>query len=334
MIVKRNLPGNRTQGFTLVELLIVVALLAIVSGLVVGLYNGAVKDSAETVSIATQKQLTNSINNFFQMHNSKLADGFDSLLRDQVGRPFGGTYTAVSTGGLEVADNPKDAIYAGYDVVDNTTLAAPYDNIADPTAQSKGIDTAAYLGVFRSITVARLTQSDLATLNQLGIYSVNDVSVAGDFFHGEVSYVKRTLKVGDPVCIIDPRTVRNGISIYGDFGVDLSDTTTYTRATAATTGDYAVMVGDLDDTGRNKAIAKQRFFVFGIGPQCKLIGDRKGGLQDAPASSIVVDGAYNKYFLVIKMPGGPNDMSPAIAGILDPRGCTVRGARGWASRTE
>ncbi len=334
MIAKHVDSRNGRKGFTLVELLIVVALIAIVSGLVVGLYNGAVKDSAETTSIATQKQLTNSVNNFFQLHNGKLADGFDSLLRDQVARPFGGTYTAVSTGGLAVADNPKDAIYVGYDVADNTTLAAPYDNIADPTAQSKGIDTAAYLGVFRSITIAQLTSSDLATLNQLGIYTVNDVSVGGDCFHGDVTYVKRTLKVGDPVCILDPRTARNGISIYSDFGVDLSDANTYTRATAATAGDYAVSVNDLDDTGRNKAIAKQRFLVFGIGPACKMIGDRKGGLQDAPTSSIVVDGAYNKFFLVIKMPGGPNDMSPAIAGVLDPRGCAVRGARGWASRTE
>ncbi|MCX7934264.1 MAG: hypothetical protein N3A66_03285, partial [Planctomycetota bacterium] len=55
-------------------------------------------------------------------------------------------------------------------------------------------------------------------------------------------------------------------------------------------------------------------------------------------SSILEDyhreGYYNKFLLVIKMPSGPMDMSPAVAGVLDPRGCTPRNARMWASRTE
>ena len=174
MVVPRR---KGSGGFTLAELLIVVAIIAVVSAGVIGLYNGVVKDSAETVSIATQKELTNTINSFFQTHNGRLADGLDSLLRDQDVRPYTGTYTEVTTGGLEIADDPKDAIYVGYDVVDNTTLAEPYDNEADPDAASRGLDDAAFLGAFRILTVAMLTDDDIETLNHLGITYVNDAPV-------------------------------------------------------------------------------------------------------------------------------------------------------------
>jgi len=318
--------GGRS-GFTLVELLIVVAILALVSGAAIALYNGVFTDSAENVSIAMQQELMNTMSSYLAAHNNRLPDGFDSLLRDIVTKPYTGTYTAISTT-LEVADDPKDIFYVGYDV-------NPADNVADNTANSKGLDPAAYLGYFRSLTVGRLTDSDIATLKDLGITYVYDIVTTSDFFHGNVSYVKRALKTGDPVCLIDPRTARNGISIYKDFGVDLSDTATYTRAAAdVNAGDYSIVKNDLDDAGRAAALKKQRFFVFGLGPNMTMIGDRKGGLQEAPTCAIVKDGCYNRYFLVIKMPGGPNDMNPAVAGILDSKGKTVRGARSWATRTE
>jgi prepilin-type N-terminal cleavage/methylation domain-containing protein len=319
--------SGRKSGFTLVELLIVVAILALVSGAAIALYNGVFTDSAENVSISTQQELMNTLGSYMAAHNNKLSDGYDSLLRDIAARPYTGTYTAIGTT-LEVADDPKDAIYAGYD-------ASPVDNVADTNAGSKGVDTAAYLGHFRSLTVGKLTDSDIATLKDLGITYVYDILTTADFFHGNVSYVKRTLKAGDPVCMIDPRTARNGISVYKDFGVDLSDTATYTRAAAdVNTGDYSVVKNDLDDAGRAAALKKQRFFVFGLGPNMTMLGDRKGGLQEASTCAIVKDGYYNRYFLVVKMPGGPNDMNPAVAGVLDAKGKTVRGAKSWATRTE
>ncbi len=326
--------AKRPKGFTLVELLVVVAIIAVISGAVVAIYNGAVKDSAETVSVATQKELVNTFNSYVQLHGGKLPDGFDSLCRDVVAAPYAGTWSAA--GSLQLADDAKDILNIGYDVVNNTTLAAPPDNLPDPTGKNKGLDPWSYKGVFRMLTVAQLSQSDVDTLNGLGITYVWDVPKASDMFHGwEVNYVKRVLKAGDPVVVIDPRTARCGIATYGDFGVDLSDTTAYLRVTGGSmTGDYPAATGDLDDTARTSALSKQRFIVLGIGANCRIIGDRKGGLADKPTSGVVADGYYNKFMLVIKMPGGPMDMSPAVAGVLDPRGATPRNARMWASRTE
>lgn len=315
------------QGFTLAEMLIVVAVIALVSGVGIMLYSGVLTDQNESVSIATQQQLMNQINTYMTTHGGRLPDGLDSLLRDQVAAPYAGSFT--TAGSLQVADDPKDAVYAGYDV-------DPLDNAADSGAGSLGVDVAVHLGAFRGVTVAQLTASDLATLRSLGITTTYDIVTTRDFFHGNATYVKRELAEGDLVCIIDPKTTRNGISIYQDFGVDLSDTDVYTRETANDTSDadYPIYSGDLDASGRAAAFQKQRFLVFGIGPNCKLIGDRKGGSQEAPTCPIVTDGTYNRYFLVIKMPGGPNDMNPAVAGILDAKGKSVRGARGWATRTE
>ena len=81
----------------------------------------------------------------------------------------------------------------------------------------------------------------------------------------------------------------------------------------------------MDDTGIANALKAKRFFVFGIGPNTTWIGDQKCGLQEAPECAILPDGYYNRYFLVVAMQGGPNDMTP-----LYPR--TVPSARGASSR--
>ncbi len=73
--------------------------------------------------------------------------------------------------------------------------------------------------------------------------------------------------------------------------------------------------------------------VFGIGKYCTMIGDRKAGLQEAPACGVVPSTEYNRYLIVVKMPSGPNDMDTQFAGILDAMGNNARAADSWATRT-
>lgn len=331
------------RGFTMVEMLMVVALIAVASSMAIVVYNGSVQDSAESVTQATQRQLTNQVNAFYMTHRRQLADGFDSLLRDQTTRPYTGTWTDITGSWFpsQVADNPKDLFHIGYDQINNETEAAGYDNIADPNAWNRGFDTqgnlSGFVGTFRCLTVARLHADEVKTLNDLGITYVYDVDVNYDKWHGEeYLYVKRVLAADDPIVVIDPRTCRTGIWTYQDFGSDLSDTTKYTLYSGPpdfSDPDYPMFPGDLDDAGRLAAL-NVRYVVLGIGSNCKLIGDRKGGLADVPRSKVVPEGCYDKYLLVIRLPSGAMDMDPAIAGVLDPRGFTPRNMRMWDTRTE
>lgn len=302
------------KGFTLVEMLVVVTLIAIVATIAIALVGGASRDAAESVNSNNIKHLTSCIGAYQQLHDGLLPDKLDSLI-DSTKATVGGSYTMLTTG-VYVADSPGKFIYIGMDS-DN-------DGVIDSTSYtSKGLDPAAWQTVFRSLTVTQLTSNDVSNLSGIGITTVYDTKPATSSFHGSEQFVQRGLKVGDPVLTVDPYTSRNGINLYYDLGFhDIYNTTNYP------TSGYG-----LTDTARAAAMAAARYLVFGIGRYSTIIGDRKAGLQEAPACGVVPSTEYNRYLLAIKMPGGVNDTDTQFAGILDSRGCNARAADSWATRT-
>jgi len=304
------------KGFTLVEMLVVVTLIAIVATIAIALLGGASKDAAESVNDSNIKHLASCMGAYQQLHDGSLPDKLDSLM-DSTKVASGGSYTTLTTG-VYVADSPAAFLYIGKDTDrDGTIDSASYT--------SKGLDSAAWQTVFRSLAVTQLTTNDVSNLAAIGITTVYDTSPAsdGNLFHGADNYVARGLKYGDPVLTVDPQTGRNGKSLYYDLGFhDITNTTNY--PTSGT---------DLTSTARGAAMAAARYLVFGIGSNSTIVGDRKAGLQEAPKCSVVTAGKYNRYLLVVKIGGGPNDMSTDFAGILDSMGNDARGAYGWATRT-
>lgn len=305
------------RGFTLIELLVVVSIVAIISGAVVALSQGLTTDSAITMTIATQKQLTNQVNQFYQGHGRTLPNGFDSLLRDDWATT-GASASYVTAGPLEIVvrdtDNagvggaPRGLIYTGYD--------ADQDTYADDGAESQGLTIMAWSGQgVHSLTIARLNATDLAHLNQLGITEVYDIAHDVDLVDGQLTYVRRTLQVGDPIVIMDPSGLGTSYASFTD-----------------TTG----LSGDDE-----KLSARPHFVVMGIGPNCTMIGDRRGGLQEAPSCNTIItaitasprgnNGYYDRYMAVIKLPVDPND-EPAFAGILEANAWAVHPAEVWYSR--
>ena len=309
-------------GFTLVELLVVVTLIAIVATIAISLMSGASRDAGETVNSSNIKHLTSSIGAYQQLHGGSLPDRLDSLM-DSTKVAAGGSYIPLvsgsSTTSVYVVENPGTLLYIGKDT--------NRDGAIDSTAYtSKGVDPAAWQTLFRSLTVTQLSSNDVSNLADIGITTVYDITPSGDgnLFHGNDSYVARALKAGDPVLTVDPQTSRNGMSVYNDFGFkDLYNTTNY-----PTSGSLG-----LSSDSRAKAMSAMRYLVFGIGANATMIGDRKAGLQEAPSSKVVKPGFYSRYLLVVKMAPGPTDMDNDFAGVLDPRGNTSRGADSWATRT-
>jgi len=307
---------TRTSGFTLVEMLVVVTLIAIVATIAISLLGGASKDAAESVNTSNIKHITNQICSYQQLHGGLLPDKLDSLLAsNKVAN--GASYTLL-TNGIYVVDNPGTVIYCGLD--------ANMDGTIDSTScTSKGIIPAAWSGGFASLTVSQLTSNDVQKLTELGIATVQDFTSNGSLFNGLESYSDRTLQVGDPVVAVDPNTIRNGRGAFNDLGYhDIMNTSSYVYG-ATYLNSSAV---------RGLAMYNARFLVFGIGPNSTIVGDHKGGFQEAPACAVLTKGYYNRYLLVVRVGGrNPTDQASDFAGVLDPQGNTSRSADSWASRT-
>lgn len=309
--------GRTRSGFTLVELLVAIMIIAIISGAVVALSGALVTDSAITMTLATQKQLTNQLTQFYQGHGRQLPNGLDSLLRDDFA-VAGASAGYTLTGPLELINRTTDAnggpgaprgvIYTGLDV--------NQDGMADAGAKSQGLTIMSWSGQgVHSLTVAKLNAADLASLNRIGITEVNDIAHDRDLVDGQLTYVKRKLAVGDPVVIMDPAGLK---SSYDSF----TDTTGLT-------------------TSADKLTYRPHFIVFGIGPNCSMVGDRRGGFQEAPVCRTVVtwitakprgdSGYYDRYMAVVKMPVDGKDV-PTLAGVLEANGWPIRPAEIWYFR--
>jgi len=312
---------NQGRGFTLVELLIVIALIALVSGMVIGLFGSAVQKSAATTSLATQKQLVNQFNSYMQLHGNALPDGFDTLIADDVSAGSYttlGTYSVIGEGSfdLNVGDDPT--LFFAQPVAPGASTSAQFIN--------RGLSPDSYSGADRTLCVKELNSNDVRVLEALGITTLYDLDDR-DLFYGEHRTVSRTAAVGGAICVVDPESVA-GQRLYRDFGVDLSDTSVYTRKGADDSGTAWDDTEELDAAGRLAAMRAQLFYVLAVGPNSRLIGDGLAGVQEAPTSGVVVQGYYNRFALVIKRGASSGgDRNPGLAGVLDPRGRGASAAR-------
>ena len=312
------------SGFTLVELLIVVTLIALISGMAVGLYGSAVKKSAVTVSMATQKQLLDLFSSYLQLHEGAYPDGFDSLIRsDYVSA--GGSYTALGTYSVFGGGTPSLSVAADL----TKFIAQPVTSTASADDQSinRGVATDAYSGQARVLTVKQLTADDVTLLTGIGFTKTYDIKNS-DLSYGILVTTVRTNAIGGPICIVDPQSVA-GQQLYADFGVDLSDPTLYPR-NGSSTGAYSWDDSlELNAAGRLAALQKQIFYVCAIGLNSKMAGDQLAGFQEPPASAVVNKGFYNRFSVVIKKYGmdGTADKTAIAVGILDPKGKGLTAAR-------
>ncbi len=300
------------RGFTLIELLVVVSIIAFISALAVQLLSGSEQEAKESLNIANIKRTTSAVKTHSTLHSGSIPNRVDSLLS-----------TDVTAGASRVFDagDVAEIMYFGTDADD--------DGVLDTGANFKGIHDHCTDGYGQALILEVLSQADVDMLAAAGLTTVMDINNDTDKFasFNHENYVKeeRELAAGDYVAMVSPTTPQSGMLLYRDFGVDLADTTDFPRSGFT-----------LSDTGRDNALNTKRFFVFGIGKDCTLIGDQLGGLEEIPISPIVTDGHYDRYLLVIAMPrsGSPTDTTPPYpVAILDPTGKNAHLAQSWATRT-
>ncbi|HBP18486.1 MAG TPA: hypothetical protein DEA08_11975 [Planctomycetes bacterium] len=308
------------RRFTLVELLIVIALIAVVSGMVVGLFGSAVDKSAATASMATQKQLVNQFNSYQQLHGNTLPDDFDSLMAETVTGTYDtvGTYSVIGEGTFDINVAADPTLFFRQLVPPSATTNEQYIN--------RGVHLDGYTGANRTLTVKQLSDDDVRVLANLGITTLYDLRER-DLFYGEPSTTARAIASGGPIAIVDPQTVA-GQRLYHDFGIDLSNQTDFPRKGTDDAGTPWDDSEELTDAARVLAFQQGFFYVLGVGVNSEIVGDQLAGVQEPPTSAVVSQGFYNYFSLVIKKGAASRgDRNPGIAGVLDPRGRGASAAR-------
>jgi prepilin-type N-terminal cleavage/methylation domain-containing protein len=327
---------RRHSGFTLIEMLMVIVLIATVSVLAITLTSGLSTETNETVNLANNKRLTSTAETYYLMHRRTMPDGLDSLLHTNTAAATGIPTTdggwlcpGLTDGGDASGSLTQHILYYGTDK-DANFVRDDLENDANGNpkpAKFKGLSDYNSTGFGQALMIYRLSATDVTNLAQIGISGVYDINPATDRYDGQnhdnYATTRRVLKAGGLVAAISPYGMGGRSGLYKDFGVDTStlaiNTTTYPAGTVA---------------WATQALSKKRFLVFGLGKNATWIGNQSGGVQEASICPTVSDGVYNNYFVVIAMPGGPTDATPACpVGILDSNGFSARGASSWASRT-
>jgi prepilin-type N-terminal cleavage/methylation domain-containing protein len=323
------------KGFTLLELLVVVAVVATLAALTVGIFSAVERSSAEKVSVANQESVMRNVQAFLSSVNQGRLDKLDALI--DVSTPAGTAGTlAGNPSGLDANGNTtlNSAIGAVGGVYRGTKFKTWGGAAADSTdrANNDGIHS----GLYGKVCVYYLSGTNVIQLKDgLGLQTVwyhnptadraNNVSAASGIGNCDGSPVisdegapgfrveftpafLTALSAGTAVLAVDPL---KGAQIYRDLGQPLNLASSATDADALTAA---------KNTGGV-------LLLFGLGQQASIIGNSKCGMTRAPRCETLTKQYYRQYLLVVRMrAAGPVSQPAEIVGIIDPKGQSVRQA--------
>lgn len=259
---------NRKQlGFTLLEVLMVVAMLAIVGGAIITNYGGLATKAATGTSVHTMQAIKNAVN-VYASTESALPGQLDSLI---AGTPTTPTAEAPDTHAVDVSapemlDILSASLAAKLEVVEldpEPLLDAGIGEIryvdAKGNAEGDGPHT---LDIFAP---------DGTTKAQVG--SIDEIEIPGDAFEMPEAGA----------------TANNGrgfhVSLAAGTAVPMA------RWIAGTNGENNIAVG---------GEANSQLIAFGVGDLCSLCGDGVfTNLTDAPFHGAAGRGTYNRYIVLI-----------------------------------
>jgi len=322
------------KAFTLIELLMVIALIAIVSTLAVTKVGGIRESSARKVSLANQKAVERAVDAFLLNHPEGI-NRLDSLV-----------YASMD-------DNPG-AGSPGFDFEDLTPLyRGPTDDTSDAvTDKNSGLNP----GLLDALCVYRLSEKDVAALNRLGFKYVTQFTASahkapggsGAYGAGYSSdtpnanadgtiptavdgldpllsaCLVRTVKPNMPVAAITPLN-NMGRFIYQACGAELM----------VTNSSYVNFMTDkiYDETSAKSEVAAAGgpLLAFGLGDNASIIGKADAGLDSAPYATFVDKKYYTRYILLFRLKsigsGSNSTVIPEFAGVIDCCGATTRSAQ-------
>ena len=314
------------KGFTLIELIMVIAILAIISTLAVNRYGNLREKSARTVSFANQSAIGRAVDAFLAANPDGKIDYLDSLLTDRGsiaamegdGKGFQrnlpmGPWAYKGAGMHNGVDYSAD-VNAGltprlYGKPDGGAVFIPYSLSADEVARLANRE-------FRFLTRhLTFTTSVPAYGDDLARVSTNEAAILDPH---RSACVARAVTNGMIVCAINPLT-RNGRDIYRDCGQKLLDLDAVVGADG--------MATDADAAFEQVKATGGALLAFGLGADSTIIGNGLAGLESVPLATYPVKKYYRQYILLFHVDTSTSAGRLDFRGVLDPCGFSIRQAR-------
>lgn len=308
------------HAFTLLELLIVVAILGLLAGVVVLATEGVQKNAARTREMSNQEDIRRAMGVFYAANDSKWPDGWDTGLSNEVTtiNTVAATIDATKAGTVLTGADAYKMVYRGdpqyVDSDGNLVNQGVYGQLHGRTgAASHTSDPNAGAGIYdqwRKCTVFYLNNTEgfnrapcKLCYNSTNVYTQPDTTVGvrnpNDHANGATAFA---LSKGTPVMIID-RSTRIGAQMYRDLGQNPE------------------VSYNVDESGKEKAFT---LVLLGLGSHNKLIGSKLGGFDRCPESSGTGPAFINHYWVVWKVYTNKGaDQDAQVVGVLDGRGDTV-----------
>lgn len=327
------------KAFTLIELLMVIALIAIVSTLAVNKLGGVRESSARKVSLANQKAVERAVGAYLSS-GGKLnrldslvyaGDGGAPLAAKGEGFDFSGDY-----GKAAGNSNPGTQwLYTGpyvddtdgaYRATRNAGLSPELCKVLCPYGLSAAEVDALRLYLGLEFVMAHTAWADAGEHEypsfhypQGRVYGDGTVPNASDGLDANDSACVATIVTNDMIVAAVNPMCDLARPIYQACGQELMNTAEWGRDY-----DEAKVRAEVSSSGGP-------LLAFGLGESASIIGKANAGLDSAPYVAFVQKKFYSRYILLIRLrkigSGSVSRIIPEFAGVLDSQGNTVRAAQ-------
>ena len=323
------------NAFTLIELLMVIALIAIVSTIAVTKISGINEASARKVSLANQKAVERGVSAYLAF-GSRGIDRLDSMIDAEVAVQTGASGfdvngTLLSRTGAGFYLGPDGDKLGGLDALAvSEQNAGITPNLANqaflPYVLSDGeayaLKNWGYNYVMRHTTYATETPLSRYSKGDDGAFLPDDAALGLD--PNRSSCIPRAITNGLVVAAISPFSPV-GREIYRDCGQNLIDTVdptgkTAQQITASYRSDSAAVLAQVAATGGP-------LLAFGLGDRASIIGSSDAGLESAPYATYPNRKFYTRYILLFRVDTSTRAGRVTFAGVIDPCGSTIRTAQ-------
>lgn len=305
--MKTHLLPHRRSGFTLIELAMVVALLALLATLAISKYGGIRDSSARQVSAVNLQGVSEAVGAYLAFHGGRGLDRLDALVPKDASSIAEEAFRYDGSAPLYVG--PRDATPSNRGLTDGlrSVLCAYGLSVAEATALRRDLGLS---HVLRHAT----RPEDLDVRGDDGSYAPSWASITDP---GASACIAVAPTNGFAVAAIDPRRLA-GADIYRAMGQLVPLTTR--DATERNLAD-ADITDALDASGG-------RLVAFGLGQGASLLGNSRGGLETCPYSEAVAPENYRNYVLLVRLIHAPDGVCRAeFAGVIDPEGRAADAAR-------